>query len=86
MKEKLKDFWYYYGEETVVLISSILIIFAIIGAVIGLAAWQTGNVMKYNCKLDQRPDLYTVVMIDGSTYAYDPDYFCNHLREQMSKR
>jgi hypothetical protein len=86
MKEKLKDFWYYYSEEILVFFGFILIIFSVIGTIIGLAAWQSGNVMKYNCKLDQRPDLYTVIMIDGSTYAYDPDYFCNHLKEQMSKR
>lgn len=81
MKEFFKDFWYWYSEPILATIGFILFI---ISVAYGLLLGQA-NVYKYNCDLERRPSLSTTFWIADETYAYDPQGFCNKLKEKMAQ-
>ena len=82
MKEYFKDLWYWYSNAFFAVLAFISVIFTIIV----LFIWGAGNTMKYNCNLEHRPDWYTTTMIADDTYAYNPEGFCNMLKQKMKER
>ena len=81
MLKKIKEWFYWNGDMFFPIVGFIVALAAII---LGLGLMQA-NMYKFNCKLDHRPDLYTAWFIADSTYAYDPEFFCNHLKQEMNK-
>lgn len=80
MKHRIKDWFYWNGF----FIWGVIAVMAIIALFCGVLVAK-GNTYKFNCKLNHRPDLYTTFFIAGDTYAYDPEYFCNQLKQEMNK-
>jgi len=89
MKSKIKDWYYYNGEDVIRVVVGLIaasILFVTIAASILLALVLTqANTYKFNCNLSHRPDLYTTFFIGNGTYDYNPELFCNTLREKMHK-
>ena len=81
MKKAIKDFWYWYSDAVW---ATFVIIIVAIGVIFGLLLAEA-NTYKFNCKLDHRPDLYTTAFIADTSYAYDPEFFCNQLKQEMHK-
>ncbi len=81
MKHRIKEWFYWNGF---IIWSTLGFIAVIAGLLFGLLLAQA-NTYKFNCKLDHRPDLYTTAFIASDTYAYDPEFFCNHLKQEMNK-
>ena len=81
MKHRIKEWFRWYGFAVW---SSLAIIIFIVGVFFLLLLGQA-NTYKFNCKLDHRPDFHTTFFIANDTYAYDPEFFCNHLKQEMNK-
>lgn len=68
-----------------------IIVFPVLGLIAAtfIAGWLLllgqAHTYKFNCNLDHRPDLHTTLFIADETYAYNPELFCNTLREKMHK-
>lgn len=86
MKNRIKNWWYWnndiIGRIIIVIISFVLIFSSIVSGLV----WLQGNTYKYNCNLDHRVDWYTTLMINDDSYAYNPEGFCDYLKEQVAKR
>jgi hypothetical protein len=89
MIAKIKRWYYYNGQYVLRVMLGLLIagtIFVTLAASILFALVLTqANTYKFNCNLSHRPDLYTTFFIGNGTYDYNPELFCNTLREKMHK-
>ena len=81
MKHKIENWWYW--NSGFVLAPLAIIIFIVF--ISWLLLLGQANTYKYNCNLNHRPDFYTTFFIASDTYAYNPDLFCNTLKEKMHK-
>lgn len=79
MKRWLSNFWDWYSAE--VIVASIIVSIAL-SMFLGLVFLEA-NKLKYNCDLDKKPSFYTALMINDKQYAFDPEGFCNKLKEKM---
>lgn len=86
MKNRIKNWWYWNDELIYAFVTVIISCVLIVSSIISALAWLQGNTYKYNCNLDHRVDWYTTLMINGDSYAYDPQGFCDYLKEQVAKR
>ncbi len=63
----------------------LLFIFGIvILAGVGIGVYYS-NAYKYNCNLEYGPSLKTTLLINSSEIAYNPESFCQRLKDKMEQ-
>ena len=77
----MKDFWDWYKEE-IMLVISLIVMLASLTITVGVLF---GARYKYNCELDRRPSIHTALFIDDTSYAYNPETFCDKLKKKMEQ-
>jgi hypothetical protein len=85
MNHKMNNFWWNYGDAISFITSAVIITVVLFGGAGLLITYGMAKQDQYNCELDRRPSLSTTFWINHNTYAYDPNGFCNKLKEKMAQ-
>jgi hypothetical protein len=85
MKRWWNNFLWDYEDAIIFTIACATGIVIFVGSIVYALGFFMGQQDQYNCNLIHRPSIKTELLINHDTYGYNPEGFCNQLKEKIAK-